>query len=180
MAPEVGAWLANVRDRDPAAADLIDEAVAALRAGGETGRGGLAEQAGERRRAAEERLAEMRRLHTGMQAEEERLTMASFRLQDKVSAFRTRIEALKTAWATAEAAAEAAWAAAVIDDASADVEGASPAPAGARDAGSARPSPVIAGAQRTAAGCTRVVRYPHPVHRRATGHGRASRRGHGR
>jgi phage shock protein A len=36
MAPEVGVWLANVRDRDPAAADLIDEAVAALRAGGES------------------------------------------------------------------------------------------------------------------------------------------------
>ena len=34
MAPEVGVWLANVRDRDPAAADLIDEAVAALRAAG--------------------------------------------------------------------------------------------------------------------------------------------------
>ena len=81
----------------------------------------------------------MRRLHTGMQAEEERLTMASFRLQDKVSAFRTRIEALKTAWAAAEAAAEAAWAEAVIDDASTDAEGASPAPAGARDA--APPAP---------------------------------------
>jgi hypothetical protein len=153
MAPEVGVWLANVRDRDPAAADLIDEAVAALRAGGESvgpplvvpvddppltaleaDRGGLAEQAGERRRAAEERLAEMRRLHTGMQAEEERLTMASFRLQDEVSAFRTRIEALKTAWAAAEAAAEAAWAEAVIDDASADAEGASSAADSARDA----------------------------------------------
>ena len=36
MAPEVGGWLAAVRDRDPAAADLIDEAVAALRAGGES------------------------------------------------------------------------------------------------------------------------------------------------
>jgi PspA/IM30 family protein len=36
MAPEVGQWLAAVRDRDPAAADLIDEAVAALRAGGES------------------------------------------------------------------------------------------------------------------------------------------------
>src|SRR6185503_12185566 len=36
MAPEVGVWLANVRDRDPAAADLIDEAVAALRVGGES------------------------------------------------------------------------------------------------------------------------------------------------
>ena len=34
MAPEVEEWLAAVRDRDPAAADLIDEAVAALRAGG--------------------------------------------------------------------------------------------------------------------------------------------------
>ncbi len=36
MAPEVEEWLAAVRDRDPAAADLIDEAVAALRAGGES------------------------------------------------------------------------------------------------------------------------------------------------
>jgi hypothetical protein len=205
MAPEVGAWLANVRDRDPAAADLIDEAVAALRTGGEsvgpplvvpvddpplnarpdldaaygrqlerltrvrravadvatsrkrlelaagqleqhlakladqsrnaleTGRGDLAEQAGERRRAAAERLAEMRRQHAGMQAEEERLTAVSYRLQDKVSSFRTRIEALKTAWAAAEAAAEAAWAEAVIDDASADTEGAIPVTAGARD-----------------------------------------------
>ena len=204
MAPEVGAWLATVRDRDPAAADLIDEAVAALRTGGEsvgpplvvpvddpplnarpdldaaygrqlerltrvrravadvatsrkrlelaagqleqhlakladqirnaleTGRGDLAEQAGERRRAAAERLAEMRRQHAVMQAEEERLTVASYRLQDKISSFRTRIEALKTAWAAAEAAAEAAWAEAVIDDAAADTESASPATAGAR------------------------------------------------
>jgi len=36
MAPEVEEWLAAVRDRDPAAADVIDEAVAALRAGGES------------------------------------------------------------------------------------------------------------------------------------------------
>lgn len=34
MAPEVEEWLSTVRDRDPAVADLIDEAVAALRAGG--------------------------------------------------------------------------------------------------------------------------------------------------
>ena len=99
----------------------------------ETGRGDLAEQAGERRRAAAERLAEMRRQHAGLQAEEERRAVASYRLQDKVSSFRTRIEALKTAWAAAEAAAEAAWAEAVIDDASADTEGASPAAADARD-----------------------------------------------
>lgn len=36
MAPEVEEWLAAVRDRDPAVADLIDEAVVALRAGGES------------------------------------------------------------------------------------------------------------------------------------------------
>jgi phage shock protein A len=36
MAPEVEQWLAAVRDRDPAAAGLIDEAVAALRVGGES------------------------------------------------------------------------------------------------------------------------------------------------
>ena len=35
MAPQVEAWLGAVRDRDPAAADRIDEAVAALRAGGD-------------------------------------------------------------------------------------------------------------------------------------------------
>jgi hypothetical protein len=36
MAPEVEQWLAAVRNRDPAAAVLINEAVAALRAGGES------------------------------------------------------------------------------------------------------------------------------------------------
>ena len=51
-----------------------------------------------------------------------------------MDAFRTRIEALKAAHAAAEAAAEAAWAEAVIDDASADAEGAGPAADNARDA----------------------------------------------
>ena len=36
MAPEVEEWLAALRDRDPAAAERIDEAVAAVRAGGES------------------------------------------------------------------------------------------------------------------------------------------------
>ena len=35
MVPQVEAWLAAVRDSDPAAADRIDEAVGALRAGGD-------------------------------------------------------------------------------------------------------------------------------------------------
>ena len=196
MAPEVEQWLAAVRDRDPASADLIDEAVAALRAGGESvgpplvvplddpplsarpdldvfyqrqletltrvrravaevatsrkrlelqanqlgqqigkldeqsrkamelGRGDLAEEAGARRGAAQEQLADLQRQYADMQGEEERLTVTSQRLQAKVDAFRTRKEAIKAAHAAAQAAAEAAWAEAVIDDADADAEGA--------------------------------------------------------
>ena len=196
MAPEVEEWLAAVRDRNPAAADLIDEAVAALRANGESvgpplvvplddpplsarpdlemsyqrqlvmltrvrravadvatsrkrlelqagqleeqigklvdqsreameeGRGDLAEEAGARRGAAQGQLADLRRQYSGVQAEEERITVASQRLQATVDAFRTRKEAIKAACTAAQAAAEAAWAEAVIDDASADTEGA--------------------------------------------------------
>ena len=199
MAPEVEQWLAAVRDRDPTAADLIDEAVAALRAGGqsvgpplvvpldddpslnarpdldtayerqlemltrvrravatvatsrkrlelqanqleqqigklgeqsrramEAGRGDLAEEAGARRGAAQEQLTDLQRQYADTQAEEERLTVASQRLQAKVDAFRTRKEAIKAAHAAAEAAAEAAWAEAVIDgaDTDADADGA--------------------------------------------------------
>jgi hypothetical protein len=159
MAPEVEEWLASVRDRDPAAADLIDEAVAVLRAGGksvgpplvvplddpplsarpdldmsyqrqlemltrvrravadvatsrkrlelqaeqleqqigklgdqsrkamEMARGDLAEQARARRDAAQEQLTDLRRQYADVQAEEERLTVVSQRLQAKVDAF---------------------------------------------------------------------------------------------
>jgi hypothetical protein len=196
MAPEVEEWLSRVRDSDPAAADLIDEAVAALRAGGETAgsplvvpvddpplsvrpdldssyerqlemltrvrravasvatlrkrlelqaaqleqqisklseqsqnaieadRGNLAEEADARRGAAEEQLADLRRRYADAQAEEERITAASQRLQAKVDAFRTRKEAMKAAYAAAEAAAEAGWVEAVIEAASADIDGA--------------------------------------------------------
>jgi hypothetical protein len=196
MAPEVEEWLAAVRDRDPVAADLVDEAVAALRAGGqsvgppvvvplddpslsarpdldtayerqlemmtrvrravadvatsrkrlelqanqleqqlgklgeqsrraiEEGRGDLAKEAEARRGAVQGQLAGLQRRYAGMQAEEERLTVVSQRLQAKVDAFRTRKEAIKAAYTAAQAAAEAAWAEAVIDDASADAEGA--------------------------------------------------------
>src|SRR5712691_446406 len=215
MVPEVEEWLAAVRDRDPAAADLIDEAVAALRAGGksvgpplvvplddpslsarpdldmsyqrqleiltrvrravadvatsrkrleletahleqqigklgdqsrkamEEGRGDLAEEARARRDAARERLADLRRQYADVQAEEERVTVASQRLQAKVDTFRTRKEAIKAVYTAAQAAAEAAWAEAVIDDASADAEGAGSAADDAVNAESpdpARPS----------------------------------------
>ena len=215
MAPEVEEWLAAVRDRDPAAADLIDEAVAALRAGGDSvgsplmvpvdepplgarpdldaayerqlemltrvrravadvatsrkrlelqaaqleqqisklgdqsrkatqaGHGNLAEEAGARRSAAEEQLADLRRKYADMQAEEERITTASQRLQAKVDAFRTRKEAIKAAYTAAEASAEARWMEAVIGAASADIDGADATGDEAVDAdspGPARPS----------------------------------------
>ena len=90
----------------------------------EAGRGDLAEEAGVRRGAAREQLADLQRQYAEVQAEEERVTVASQRLQAKVDAFRTRKEAIKAARAAAEASAEAAWAEAVIDDASAEADGA--------------------------------------------------------
>jgi hypothetical protein len=212
IAPEVEEWLAAVRDRDPATADLIDEAVAALRASGQSvgpplvvpvdyppqsarpdldaayerqlemltrvrravadvatsrkrleleasqleqqvaklgeqsrkamqiGRPDLAEEAEARRGAAERRLADVRRRYAATQPEEERMTVASQRLQDKVADFRTRKEAIKAARTAAGAAAEAAWAEAVIDDAGAGTEDASPAADGAGNAAPAAPT----------------------------------------
>jgi cytochrome c556 len=212
MASEVEEWLARVRDRDPAVAALIDEAVAALRTGGESvgsplvvpvddpplaarpdldaayerqlemltrvrravadvatsrkrlelqaaqleqqisklseqsrkvmeaGHGNLAEEADARRGAAEEQLAELRRKYADMQAEEERITAASQRLQAKVDAFRTRKEAIKAAYTAAEAAAEAGWVEAVIEAASADIGGAGAAGDEAVDADSPGPA----------------------------------------
>jgi hypothetical protein len=90
----------------------------------EAGRADLAEEAGARRGAAEEQLADLRRKYAGMQAEEARTTSASQRLQAKVDAFRTRKEAIKAADTAAQAAAEAAWVEAVIDDASAETDSA--------------------------------------------------------
>jgi TolA-binding protein len=109
----------------------------------EMGRGDLAEEAGARRGAAQEQLADLQRRYADMQGEEERLTVASQRLQAKVDAFRIRKEAIKAAHAAAQAAAEAAWAEAVIDDADADAEGAGSAADDAVNAGApdpARPS----------------------------------------
>ena len=132
MAREVEEWLAAVWDRDPAVADLIDEAVAALRAGGESVGppfvvpvdGNPAEAAEARRGAAEEQLADLRRKYADVQAEEERIAVASQRLQAKVDAFRTRKEAIEAAYTAAEAAAEAGWIETVIEAASADIDNA--------------------------------------------------------
>jgi hypothetical protein len=75
-----------------------------------------------------------------MQTEEERLTVASQRLQAKVEAFRTRKESIKASLTAAEAAAGAAWAEAVIDEASADAQGAGSAAGHAVNAGPPGPA----------------------------------------
>ena len=264
IAPEVERWLAEIRDHDPAAADRIDQAVAALQAGGASagpplvvpvddpprsrrpasipgahpgprrggwpaplrGRsasgpprwrlartgsrsalpgldaayqrqlemltpvrravadvatkrkqleiqigqlerqvGGLSDQRHEvteavqrdngeevqaRRDAAERQLADLRLRYADMQAREDRVTVASQRLQAKVDAFRTGMEATKAAYAAAEEAAETAWAE-VTGDASTGTGGKGSAVRGA-DAGAQRAGSV-AGDDTDAGAC---------------------------
>ena len=222
MVPEVEQWLAGVRDRDPAAAAVIDEAVAELRAGGESvgpplvnpvddpvpggvrldmvamarvrkarpGRSvsgaarwllartalpGLdaayqqllaaltpvrrtaADVATSRKRVelqieqlerqisvsgadagreeaggetVQERLAGLRGRYADLQAEEERVTLASQRLQAKLDAFRDSAAAVKAAYSAAAEAAEVVWAemsdAAGANAAGADAEATDP------------------------------------------------------
>ncbi len=144
MVPEVQEWLAEMRGRDPAAAEGVDEAVAALRAGGTSvgpplvipvegrpGSGAPAPTPNERRGAGE-RLADLRRRYAALLAEEERVTVASQRLQATINDFRTHMEAAKAAYRATQEAADATWAELDRDD------GASPA---VQDAGPGRPAP---------------------------------------
>jgi hypothetical protein len=196
MVPEVENWLAGIRVQDPAAADGIDEAVAALRAGGmsvgpplvvpverpahpgaacvpgrrtasrrrrrgrlaagaarwllamtalqgldaayerqrdmltpvrrtvadvATSRKRLELQIGQLERQvagqaepapddAGERLADLRGQYAALAAEEERVTVASQRLQATLDDFRARKEAAKAAYLAAQEAVEATWA----------------------------------------------------------------------
>jgi phage shock protein A len=79
-------------------------------AGMEAGQGGIADEGQVSRDATERRLTDLRRRYAEMQAEEERVTAASRRLQAKVDAFRAAKEAIEAACTAAEEAAEAAWA----------------------------------------------------------------------
>jgi hypothetical protein len=207
IASQVERWLAELRDRDPAAADRIDEAVATLRADGEgvgpplvvpvddpvraggrtavrrsgtparvrmpwrgkpasdiprwlLGRFGfwmalpgldaacqrqrvtlthvrraVADVATSRKRLEQQieqldqrglgqgELPSLRRQYADMQAKEERLQVASRRLQAQMNAFLVGKEAVEAAYAAAEEAAEAAWAE-VTGTVSSDAEGA--------------------------------------------------------
>jgi hypothetical protein len=102
----------------------------------QAGRDDLAAEAQARQHGVATQLANLQGQYAGIQAEEERVTVASQRLQAKVDTFRTRKEAVKAAEAAAEAAALAVEAAAAIEDVIAEAGGldspdiASPADAG--------------------------------------------------
>jgi phage shock protein A len=78
---------------------LNDQAKAAL----QKGREDLAREALSRRSAVESQLGELRQQFAGLQGDEEKLTLASQRLQAKVDSFRTRKETLKATYTAAEA-----------------------------------------------------------------------------
>jgi len=67
------------------------------------GREDLAREALTRRSGLEQQLTDLRTQHAALQAEEEKLTLASQRLQAKVESFRTRKETIKATYTAAEA-----------------------------------------------------------------------------
>ena len=73
------------------------------RAALEAGREDLAREALTRRSVVQQQLADLSTQHAALQQEEEKLTLASQRLQAKVDAFRTRKETIKATYTAAEA-----------------------------------------------------------------------------
>jgi phage shock protein A len=67
------------------------------------GRDDLAREALTRRATVNQQLVDLQTQHANLQAEEEKLTLASQRLQAKVDAFRTRKETIKATYTAAEA-----------------------------------------------------------------------------
>jgi phage shock protein A len=68
-----------------------------------TGREDLAREALTRRSGLSQQLGDLQAQHATLMGEEEKLTMASQRLQSKVEAFRTRKETIKATYTAAEA-----------------------------------------------------------------------------
>jgi phage shock protein A len=81
------------------AAKLEDQGRKALAGGRED----LAREALTRRSGVQQQLADLQTQHAALQAEEEKLILASQRLQAKVDAFRTRKETIKATYTAAEA-----------------------------------------------------------------------------
>ncbi|WP_350269599.1 PspA/IM30 family protein [Brevibacterium sp. CBA3109] len=69
----------------------------------EMGREDLAREALTRKSGLDQQITDLQGQHEGLQAEEQKLTLASQRLQAKVDAFRTRKETIKATYNAAEA-----------------------------------------------------------------------------
>ena len=69
----------------------------------QAGREDMAREALSRRGALESQLGDLRQQYANLQGEEEKLTLASQRLQAKVDSFRTRKETIKATYTAAEA-----------------------------------------------------------------------------
>jgi phage shock protein A len=69
----------------------------------EVGREDLAREALSRRAALQQQVTDLEAQHTQLQGEEEKLTVASQRLQAKVDAFRTKKETIKATYTAAQA-----------------------------------------------------------------------------
>ncbi len=67
------------------------------------GREDLAREALTRRSGVQQQITDLQTQHAALQAEEEKLTLASQRLQAKVDAFRTKKETIKATYSAAEA-----------------------------------------------------------------------------
>lgn len=81
----------------------VDKLEAQGRAALAAGREDLAREALTRRAALQQQLSELQAQHAQLQGEEEKLALASQRLQAKVDAFRTRKETIKATYTAAEA-----------------------------------------------------------------------------
>ena len=138
----------------------------------QAGRDDLAAEVRARQHDAAAQLGNLQGQYAGIQAEEERVTVASQRLQAKVDTFRTRKEAVKAAEAAAEAAALAVEAEAAIEDVIAEAGGldspdiASPADAGRP--GRPTPSPLPLSELRPGAPGRSIVRILFTVEIPAT------------
>ena len=89
----------QINQLEQQARKLEDQGRKALAAGRED----LAREALTRRNGLNAQIAELRVQHDNLQAEEEKLTTASHRLQAKVDAFRTKKETIKATYTAAEA-----------------------------------------------------------------------------
>ncbi|GLX92569.1 phage shock protein A [Herbidospora sp. NBRC 101105] len=89
----------QINQAEAEAAKREQQAKSALAAGRED----LARDALSRRTAIQAQVADLRIQYNNLQGEEEKLTLASQRLQSKVDAFRTRKETIKATYTAAEA-----------------------------------------------------------------------------